>query len=142
MSKDISTSLLTKLGGNYTPIYLFEFQKLNNEWQRYNNIDVDFTPRDNIDTFEGLRVTFDSSKVGTSLTHFPVKIVINTASPGVPSGFFADHTGSGDYEYLYATTGSATQLYIDVERWEPENGLAVIWVSAPSFILSSQPIPK
>lgn len=137
MSKDISASLLTKLGGNYTPIYLFEFQKLNDEWQRFTNLDIDFTPRDTVDTYEGLKVTFDSSKVPTSLTHFPVKIIINTSSPSVPSGFFEGHAGSGDYEYLYAITGSATQLYIDVERWEPENGLAVIWVSGPSFILSS-----
>ena len=86
-----------------------------------------------------LEITIDSSKIDTPLTYFPLPIHLsqNSGQFGDDTTRIFDELGT-DYEKLLITqSDGVTPLFVEVESWDAAAKEAVLWVSSPSWTISS-----
>lgn len=86
-----------------------------------------------------IEITLDSSKIDSTLTHFPVMLHLSadcgTNSANVTQVFAELGT---NYNKIAVTEGDAqTQLYVEVESWDSNSQEAWLWVSRSGWIIDS-----
>jgi hypothetical protein len=69
--------------------------------------------------------TIDADNVDAELTDFPVGVKIDDTT-----GFLTGKE-STDWQYLHCTVDDV-ECYVEVELWDPDNDLAVLWVCVPT----------
>src|SRR3989304_762047 len=72
-------------------------------------------------------ITIDNTKVTADLTNFPV--LINLTSD---AGLAANAQADGD-DILFTSSGGATQLSHEIEKYGSSTGALVAWVKVPSL---------
>ncbi len=82
-----------------------------------------------------IKLTIDSSKIDSNLSHFPVAVVLSSTH----GDCVFDELGSDANRFKIAFTKAdgTTQLYGDIELWDDANEKAVIHVSGSGWSISS-----
>lgn len=76
-------------------------------------------------TVTAITATINSALIDSTLTDFPVGIALDNST-----GFLTGHTAD-EYNKIKASVGG-TQVYCEVDVFEPTNDRAVLWVRVPS----------
>lgn len=86
-----------------------------------------------------VEITVDSTNIDSTLTHFPIPIIINDSSGQDSDDLTAIFSEClSNYQKIAVTEDDGiTQLYVEVELWRYEYQVAVLWVSRSDFSLSS-----
>ena len=79
--------------------------------------------------------SIDHTKIDSDISDFPVGILIES-STGFMSGL-----GAADWQNLHATV-DGTECYVEVERWNASNEVAVLWVRVPLVSSSADTVIK
>jgi hypothetical protein len=79
------------------------------------------------------KITIDSSKIDEDLTHFPLPVPL---SSGTCSDIFSE-VGSNYNKIAVFQGDQETQLYCEVEQWEPVNNKGLLWVSRDNWVVVS-----
>jgi len=87
-------------------------------------------------TISTLYYTIDSSKIDENLTNFPVGINVSG------TGFISSQPTSGWQNLHVTVSGGNTELYTEVDVWEPSNDRAVIWTKVPFIPSASDTVLK
>ena len=78
------------------------------------------------------------SKVGASLTHFPILVKISNSSGlnSVDLTPIFDEVGANSLKIAVTKSDGETQLYVEIQRWDDISEQAWLWVSDSSLSLS------
>lgn len=80
-----------------------------------------------------IELTIDSSKVDGDLTNFPILIKLSSSSGISDSDLTSIFTELGaNSKKIAVTTSNNTQCYVEIERWDNANNLAILWAKIPS----------
>lgn len=81
-----------------------------------------------------IELTIDSSKVDSDLTNFPILIKLSSSSGISDSDLSSIFTELGaNSKKIAVTTSNNTQCYVEIERWDNANNLAILWAKIPSI---------
>jgi len=79
------------------------------------------------------KITIDSSKIDSDLTHFPVAVILDG-----DTDFFGELTSDTDKKKVaFTKADGTTQLYAEIEQFDATNQKAVYWVSKSDWTISS-----
>jgi len=79
------------------------------------------------------KITIDSSKIDSDLTHFPVAVILDG-----DTDFFGELTSDTDKKKVaFTKADGTTQLYAEIEQFDATNQKAVYWVSKSDWVISS-----
>jgi hypothetical protein len=76
--------------------------------------------------------TIDKTLIDAELVNFPVGLKITAST------FFSGLV-SDDWENIHCTVGGV-ECYVEVERWDPSNDIAVLWVRVPVVVRAADTI--
>jgi len=80
-----------------------------------------------------IELTIDYTKVGSTLTNFPILIKLSSSSGISDSDLTSIFTELGaNKKKIAVTTSDNTQCYVEIERWDNANNLAILWAKIPS----------
>ena len=85
------------------------------------------------------KLTLDSSKIDSDLSHFPLPIPLGTAvglTDADVTDIF-DEVGSDYLKIAVTMADGDTQLYVEVEQWDAANEKALLWVSRDTWTIAS-----
>ena len=81
-----------------------------------------------------IELAIDSSKVDGDLTNFPILIKLSSSSGISDKDLTAIFTELGaNSKKIAVTTSNNTQCYVEIERWDNANNLAILWAKIPSI---------
>ena len=81
----------------------------------------------------------DNSLIDSDLSHFPIPVVLGTSVGQTNSDVsdIFDEIGSNSLKIAITKSDGVSQVYGEVEEWDPVNKKGLIWVSKSDLILSS-----
>lgn len=85
-----------------------------------------------------LKVVISSDNIDSTLTDFPVKLYLSTASGTFDaddvSAIFDELTSDANRKKIAVTSADGTtQLYVEIEKWDDASEKAQLWVKVPSI---------
>jgi hypothetical protein len=81
-----------------------------------------------------ISLTIDHTKLSSTLTDFPLLIKLSTSSGVSAQDISAIFTELGaNSKKIAVTTSNNTQCYVEIERWDNANNLAILWAKIPSI---------
>lgn len=86
-----------------------------------------------------VEITIDSSVIDEELTHFPLPLWISGSSGSNDDdvSFIFDEIGGAYQKIAVTESDGLTELFVEVEMWDSENEVALIWVSNSSWVISN-----
>lgn len=85
-----------------------------------------------------VKITVSHTNIDSDLTHFALPVFLGSSVGASNQDLTAvfDEIGSSYLKLAVTTSDGETQLYVEVEKWDAVNELALLWVSKSDWVIS------